>query len=553
MTLTDSDLAQLAQVSDDEVFRAAHKRMVEMAERGTLTILDLFDHLPWFKTGSDWTAWRAFLCAVYGLPMTPQELRIYQKCTGRTKPPTEKADEVWGVCGRRARKSAVMSLIGVWEGAFRDHSKHVAPGEPPRVMVTSKDKDDAQTIHSFVAGILAARSLAHLKTDDITERITLSNKVEIVTRAAKLSAGRSKTIVCALLDEIAFWPTDESAAPDKEILRGIRPAMANVRNPLLVAMSSPYARRGELYTNYRKHFGQDGDPILVWVAPTLAMHDNETIREFVTKEWEKDPVSAASEVGSPEAGIVFRPDVKAFVTEEIVDRVTAEGVTVRRAQPNVQYFAFCDPSGGSSDSMTLSIAHVEWREHGTPIVVQDCLREWQAPFEPDEVVREIVPILRGKPEQGGFGLTWVKGDRYGGDWPAAMFAKYGIAYVEAEKTKGQYYKALLPLMNSGLCELLDNRTLRSQLTALDRSTTPSGQETITHPPNGHDDVANATAGVVVEASINLQLAPPKKEQTFVREDGTIDYAALDKQRRKEQMEALLNPPTQTGSGRYDMA
>jgi hypothetical protein len=32
----------------------------------------------------DTTAWRAFLCALFALPMTAEQLAIYQQCTGRT-------------------------------------------------------------------------------------------------------------------------------------------------------------------------------------------------------------------------------------------------------------------------------------------------------------------------------------------------------------------------------------------------------------------------------------------------------------------------------------
>jgi hypothetical protein len=52
--------------------------------------------------GSTWDAWRAFLCALFALPMTDEQLAIYQQHTGRSTPPTVPLHEVWLVCGRRA-------------------------------------------------------------------------------------------------------------------------------------------------------------------------------------------------------------------------------------------------------------------------------------------------------------------------------------------------------------------------------------------------------------------------------------------------------------------
>jgi hypothetical protein len=41
---------------------------------------------------------------------------------------------------------------------------------------------------------------------------------------------------------------------------------------MLLLASSPYARKGALWDSYKKHYGKDGDPILVWQAPTRTMN-----------------------------------------------------------------------------------------------------------------------------------------------------------------------------------------------------------------------------------------------------------------------------------------
>jgi hypothetical protein len=49
----------------------------------------------------------------------------------------------------------------------------------------------------------------------------------------------------------------------------------------------------------------------------------------------------------------------------------------RAPQRSISYLGFVDPSGGSSDSMTLCIGHIE---HARETAVIDALREVKPPF-----------------------------------------------------------------------------------------------------------------------------------------------------------------------------
>ena len=91
----------------------------------------------------------------------------------------------------------------------------------------------------------------------------------------------------------------------------------------------------------------------------------------------------------------------------------------------------------------------------------------------------------------------VTGDRYGGEWPREQFRKRGIEYKPADKPKSELYLELLPAINSGKVELLDNTRLLAQLRSLERRTSRIGRDTVDHGPGGHDDLANAVAGALV--------------------------------------------------------
>jgi hypothetical protein len=90
----------------------------------------------------------------------------------------------------------------------------------------------------------------------------------------------------------------------------------------------------------------------------------------------------------------------------------------------------------------------------------------------------------------------VTGDRYAGEWPREQFRKRGVEYKLSEKTASELYREFLPAINSGTVELLDDPRLLNQLCALERRTSRVGKDTISHPPGGHDDLANAVAGAL---------------------------------------------------------
>ena len=59
---------------------------------------------------------------------------------------------------------------------------------------------------------------------------------------------------------------------------------------------------------------------------------------------------------------------------------------------------------------------------------------------------------------------------------------------------------MLAQINSRVVDLLDHPRLIAQLTGLERRTSGGGRDSIDHPPNSHDDVANAVAGAILGAS-----------------------------------------------------
>ena len=385
--------------------------------------------------------------------------------------------------GRRGGKSLIAALVAVFLACFRDYRKILAPGERGTVMVIAADRRQARGVFRYIAGFLdAVPMLARMVESRTKEVIDLTNRVTIEVHTANFRAIRGYTVIAAICDEIAFWRSEESANPDTEILNGLRPGMATVPEALLLCISSPYARRGALWDAYRRHYSQDGDPVLVWQANTRSM--NPSVDEQVIAEaYAQDESVAAAEYGAQ-----FRRDIQDFIPHEVLESLVVEGRRGLPAVSGLRYFAFCDPSGGSQDSMTLGIAHLE---NGRSLL--DLVLERRPPFSPESVVMEFAETLKQ------YRVSSVIGDRYGGEWPRERFREHGISYEPAEKTKSEIYGEVLPSLNSGKVELLDNARLLSHLRGLERRTSRSGRDTIDHSPGGHDDVANAAAGALMLA------------------------------------------------------
>jgi hypothetical protein len=461
---------------------------------------------PAFKDPTTWASWRAYLAALFALPMTPDELETYGQCTGRQDPPADPIKESWLVVGRRGGKSFVLALIAVFLAVFKDWRPYLGPGEVGTIMVIAQDRRQARKIMEFTKGLLkGSRMLASTIKAERVESIDLKNSIRIEVHNCSFRSTRGYTCVAALLDEMAIWRSEETSAnPDTEVLASIRPAMATIPGSMLLCASSPISRKGCLWEAYRKHYAKNDDPVLVWHAATRTM--NPVVpQSLVDEALERDPARNAAEYLAQ-----WRTDLEGYITREALEACVDPGVRELPPQGGVRYCAFVDPSGGSSDSFALAIAH---RENG--IGVLDVLREVKAPFKPSVVVEEFADVLHD------YGIRTVYGDNYAKEWPIEQFAQHGIKYVRYDKFKTDIYLNALPKINSRQFRLLDHTRLVNQTLDLERDTSRGGRESINHPDRTHDDLPNAAFGALLVALVpTKQLIVGCQDGSAIRPDGT---------------------------------
>ena len=452
-------------------------------------ILEAIEHPrwwgEWFLRG-DWRPWKAVLASMFALPLDPEALALFRKHTGRTIAPSDQAREMWAICGRRAGKTRVMSTVAAWVACFIDWRPYLAPGERATIMVLASDRAQARVAMRYLRSLITQHPLLkQLVESEGRERIELTCGTILEVASAGFRGTRGYSLAAVLADEVSFWRSEEdSANPAEAIFEALRPSMATLPGSLMMIATTPYSKRGIVFDTYKRHWGKDGDPILIWNATTRDM--NASVPQAVVDEaYELDPASAAAEFGGE-----FRGDVQNWITREVLEACTIAGRHELPPVSGVSYLAFADPAGGSGgDSFTLAIAYKD-RTSGN--IVLSCTREIMSPFSPEAAVWDLAKTLKL------YGVTRITSDRYAALWSVGEWKKAGIVCEPSELTKSEIYSECLPLLNSHRVELLDDRRLRSQFLGLERRTARSGKDSVDHGPgNSRDDLCNAVAGALV--------------------------------------------------------
>lgn len=436
--------------------------------------------------GDSWQAWRALLSAFYGLPLDDDELIIFKALTDRESAPIAEHNELWLPIGRRGGKSYIAAMLSIFESVFPDHASKLSPGEVATVLVIAADRRQSRNVFRYVTGLLHSNPmLEQLIVREDRESIELSNRTCIEIGTASFRSTRGYTLAAVIADEIAFWRTEDSANPDAEIIAALRPALATLDGKL-IALSSPYSRRGELWRNYQRYYGQEDASILVAKAPSRTMNPLLPQR-IVDLAKERDLAAAMAEYEAE-----FRNDIEAYIDAEQLARLTRSEPPVLPPTARTRYSAFVDPSGGGADGFTLCIGHMEKQ-----LIVTDLLVE-RIRIAPASVVEEYAALLKL------YNIHEVTGDRYAGQWVEQEFQRHNIKYNFSEQNRTGLYQNFLAIANSGGIELppTPRDKLLTQFNYLERRTTRNGRDIIDHAPGTHDDLANAVAGLVSISTIS---------------------------------------------------
>jgi hypothetical protein len=154
------------------------------------------------------------------------------------------------------------AVLLVYIACLVDHSVYLNVGERAVALLLAQNQKQAAISLNYIGGIIdASPMLRAMVASRTADTISLTNGVDLEVRASSHKGVRGVTSVAVLTDELAFWNTD-GVDTDAAVLNALRPSLATIGG-MLVVLSSPYAKCGELWDLYQKHYGADGDPRIV--------------------------------------------------------------------------------------------------------------------------------------------------------------------------------------------------------------------------------------------------------------------------------------------------
>lgn len=446
-------------------------------------ILDkrIFGSLPLFKKLESVKRWLVLLKLAFGLPLDDAEWEIAKAHTGRSVRPAGPFRECWVRVGRRGGKTIFAAIVLVYLAVFVRWNVQVGLGY---ILCLASDKQQAGVVFSYVRDILRLPIFRGMIESETREEIRLKNRIVISVHTANFRSLRGYRILAAVCDEMAFWRSEDSSNPAGEVLTALYPALGENPGSLLWVISTPHSRSGPFFQTFRDKHGTDDAQVLTWTASTLEMNPTYSA-SVIERARAEDPQAARAEFDAE-----WRDDVSDFMPAEAVEAVTIPGRLELPRLEGVTYHAWCDPSSGRQDSMTLAIAH---RDEKTNVVVLDVLRERRPPFAPEGVVAEFADMIKA------FGISEVRADRYAIGYVQEAYQRNGIIVENSEQTASEIFLNFLPLVLNRSVELLESKRLASQLAGLERKARPGGKDQVGHYAGGHDDLACAAAGACVMA------------------------------------------------------
>jgi len=331
----------------------------------------------------------------------------------------------------------------------------------------------------------------------MVERLTYnemetSTGASLVIEANSWRSARGGSSPLQIVDEICAMRGIDSALSDEELLTAKRPTLATMSG-MLCCLGSPMDKSGVGYDACMQYGDNHDKSIMVVRQPTMVMHPSEQIARVVARAHDRDPLTADSEWGN-DTTIEFRPDMASFIDRDEAQSCVSQGVYELPYDSERQYAAFADPSGGSGrESFGFAITY---NDNGVVVVAK--VVEIRPTFKPSEAIATLADICKQ------YHVYTIMSHRYGGSFPQEHWELNQIHWEESERTKSQIYQDSLALLNSGKVRLLDNKRLFHQLINLQvKSGHGTGRLTIDHPPNGLNDLINATCGAILLSDVAM--------------------------------------------------
>lgn len=434
------------------------------------------------------------LRALYGLDLNDAQLEIFRLATGLEFYSPREVREATYICGRRSGKSSRLgSNIALFEGCFRDHELDL--GERGHVVVISPTKKQSGIVFEYMLSRLENSPTLRGMIDGEPRRdeVDLVNGITLSVWPCNYRSVRGISIVCCIADEVAFWTDDASGAnPAAEVLAAVRPGMATFPKAKLVKISSPFAKAGVVWEDWKSRATRP--EMLVWKLGTRQMNSS-LDSQFLIDEEQRDPESFQREYGAE-----FYESASTFLSVDAIENCIRCDRFELPPQNGLFYVAALD-AAFRSDNFAFGIVHSAGEK-----VFQDFGRSWcgsrSKPISLAAVLEEICETLRR------YGISRIHGDQFCSEPIRQALAGRGVEFLQSTTLGAratQVWNSLRTLIASAKIELLDDPATISELKRLELVVTAGGNSRV-EASAGHDDRAVALA-----LASHIAVAQPRRE------------------------------------------
>jgi hypothetical protein len=432
-------------------------------------------------------AQKAVLKSFYGLPLSPDELEIFKYGTGRNVYVPREQDELSVLAGRQSGKTSVIAaLIALYE-AFRDHG--VRPGQRAYVLIIAPVIQQAEIAFKFIRQyLLESPILAQYVSKIKKDEIELQGGITIACRPCSYISIRGVPVICAILDELAFWNHEPSSAnPEEEVLHAIRPAMATLTKTKLIKISTPFRKEGILWDEFQRRDELDH---FVWQLSSQEMNPSISVK-FLEKARDANESTFRREHLAE-----FTDSAFAWIPPELLEPCILRG---RRELPPIAggtYVAAVDPAFQRSD-FGFAILHRSDAGDVTVVSLESWTGSKTVPLDFEIICDQIRQKLAI------YDINAVAGDQFCYAMLKQYFSKLGIFYRQVTfgaSTRAKLFGNLRQLIFQRNITILDHPELLHQLRSLEEIKTANGNVDVRTPDSCKDDLAVAVALAALELS-----------------------------------------------------